>query len=77
MASTSSPNRPWVQPLRVALVAVVTQIAGSEVIHNAAARYPLVAAALGLVELLVATLPVFVTSEPAAAPEPPGTERSA
>jgi hypothetical protein len=62
----------WVQPLRIALVAVLTQVAGSVTIHNAAARYPVVAATIALAELLVAVLPVSVTSEPADPPKPPG-----
>lgn len=63
----------WVQPLRIVLVGVLAQIAGSEAVHNAAARYPLVAAVIGLAEFLVAVLPAQVTSEPAdSAPKPPG-----
>lgn len=73
MASTSSPKaRGWVQPLRIALVAILSQIAGSETIHNAAARIPAVAVTLAVVEILVAVLPVSVTSEPADPPKPPG-----
>lgn len=64
MASTSPPKvRSWVQPLRIALVAILSQIAGSETIHNAAARVPAVAVTLAVVEILVAVLPVSVTSE--------------
>lgn len=81
MASTSSPSRPWVQPLRVALVAILTQLAASETLRTAAARIPAVGVAMALVEVAVVVLPAVlapsVTSEPAAAPEPPGTERSA
>lgn len=62
----------WVPPLRIALVAVLSQVAGSEVIHNAAARYPLIGVTIALVEVLVAALPASVTSEPADAPRPPG-----
>lgn len=71
MASTSSPKRRWVQPVRIVLVAVLSQLAGSAAIHNAAVRWPLVGAVIALAEVLAATLPASVTSEPAA-PEPPG-----
>lgn len=69
MASMSSPKpRPWMQPLRILVVAVLTQLAGSAVIHNAAVRWPAVGAAIALAEVLVAALPASVTSDSA----PPG-----
>jgi hypothetical protein len=60
-----------VQPLRIVLVAVLTQLAGSETIHNAALRWPAVGIAIALAEVLAAALPASVTSEPAD-PAPPG-----
>lgn len=66
----------WVQPLRVALVAVLTQLAASETLRTAAARIPAVGVAMALVEVAVVVLPallgVSVTSESADAPQPPG-----
>jgi hypothetical protein len=77
MASTSSPKaRAWVQPLRILLVAVLTQLAGSEAIRNAAVRWPVVGAAIALAEVLASGLSVRVTSEPVAPSWPPGTEPS-
>lgn len=73
MASTSPPKaRAWVQPLRIVVVAVLAQLAGSETIHSAAVRWPAVGVVLALVEAIVVALPASVTSEPATGPEPPG-----